>query len=360
MTLQNQIEIALKDACRSFVFSGYQLVTETPKGVFSWEGGTTSYWPNGQAVTDETYFDLGSLTKVILTTSVLARLVERKEIKLKTPLKDYLSIFNGTRYQDLTLEQLLTHQSGLIAWYPFYTEQSLSLLDLFLKKENEFLPLISPSPKPTYSDLGFLLLGEVLKEKFGTLIDLFENEIVQPLQLKDLSFGPLLSKNCAATEFCEVRKKLIQGEVFDLNTAHLGNVCSHAGLFSSAKNLLPWAREWLRAVKGQSEWLSVATAKEFTTIRAIEGSCGPSSMGTWARGWDTKSKAFSSAGRFFSGASFGHLGYPGTSVWIDPEKSGIAILLTNRVHPSRLDERIKRFRPPIHDLVAKFWESHGD
>jgi CubicO group peptidase (beta-lactamase class C family) len=347
-----QIETALKESCRNFVFSGYQFVTESPNGILNWQGGKTSYWPNGQIVTEDTYFDLGSLTKVILTTSVLARLVDAGKIDLNSSLGSFLSEFKGTQYQSITLKDLLTHSSGLVAWYPFYQEKPLSLIESFLKNEKIFLLADAPK-KAVYSDLGFLLLGEVLKQKFGDLQKLFEKEVVEPLELKNISFSPLTANQCAATEYCLERKRLLQGEVFDLNTSYLGPLCSHAGLFSSGKNLLPWAREWLKAVHGNSSWISHKTAKEF--LKRGQGL----SESTWGLGWDTKSKIFSSAGNNFSDTSFGHLGFPGTSVWIDPEKSGVAILLTNRVHPSRLDERIKRFRPIIHDLVAKNWENNG-
>lgn len=349
---QIQIDTALKESCRNFVFSGYQLVTESPNGVLSWQGGKTSYWPNGEAVTENTYFDLGSLTKVILTTSVIARLVDRGKIHLGSTLEDYFSQFKGTEYQRITLKQLLTHSSGLIAWYPFYQEKSPSLIESFVKNEKIFFHG-ELNKKTVYSDLGFLLLGEVLKQKFGDLHKLFEEEVLGPLQLTRIHCGPLSVTQCAATEYCLERKRLIQGEVFDLNTAYLGPLCSHAGLFSSAQSLLPWAREWLKAIHGKSAWISQKVAIEF--IKSGQGS--PDS--TWGVGWDTKSKAFSSAGNYFSNSSFGHLGFPGTSVWVDPEKLGIAILLTNRVHPSRLDERIKRFRPVIHDLIFENWESYG-
>jgi serine-type D-Ala-D-Ala carboxypeptidase len=351
---QNQtlIQNALKEHCQTFVFSGYQLVAESPKGPETWVGGTTSYWPDGLPVTGETLFDLGSLTKVILTTSVMARLVDQGKLEFDSSLVKLIPSFRGTRYESLTLKQLITHSSGLIAWYPFYQEKISDLVACFIQKQDRFFQSVSEC-QTVYSDLGFLLLGEVLKRNFGNLPTLFEQEVLLPLQLKGISFGPLPPFLCAATEYCLERKKLVQGEVFDLNTASLGHVASHAGLFSSAENLLPWAREWLKAVQGKSNWLSQNVALAFTRV----GQGNPPS--TWGMGWDTKSKAFSSAGDLFSKSSFGHLGFPGTSVWIDPEKSGVAILLTNRVHPSRLDERIKRFRPMIHNCIARLWESYG-
>ena len=349
---QIQIENALREGCRTYVFSGCQLAFATGAIEKSFSFGQASYWKGSRPVEEDTYFDLGSLTKVVFTTSVFARLVEQKRVDVNTPVEDFIPAFKKTRYSTITLKQLLTHSSGLVSWNAFYLEKTTDLIEVFLKNERSFLPERS-EVNCVYSDLGFLLLGEVLRLVFGDFKSLFQTEVMSPLRLKEIKFGPLPPEKCAATEFCLERRKLLQGQVFDHNTDFLGGVCSHAGLFSSAKSLLPWAKEWLKAVQGASSWLSPEVAREF--IRGGQ-EIGDS---TWALGWDTKSKAFSSAGDFFSNESFGHLGFPGTSIWIDPINSGVVVLLTNRVHPSRLDERIKRFRPMIHNLIAESWESHG-
>lgn len=350
---QTQIDFALAEALRTHVFSAYQLIAEHKGNALAWTGGKTSYWEGANKVTESTFFDLGSLTKVVATTSIIARLVDREQLSLSLELGEVFPDFKWTKYSKITVEKLLTHSSGLIAWHPFYQEGRKSLVEIFRCNESVFLP-DSAAKKTTYSDLGFLLLGEILKAKFGSIEKLFEDEVLEPLRLKNIVFGPVTQNNCAATEFCIERNRLIQGEVFDLNTAYLGHRSSHAGLFSAAQALLPWAKEWLKSLSGSSDWLSKETAEFF--VKAGRGNPGS----TWALGWDTKSKAFSSAGDFFSMHSFGHLGYPGTSLWIDPANEGIVILLTNRVHPSRLDERIKRFRPLIHNLIAQSWESHGN
>ena len=350
---QTEIDRVLKEGLRTCVFSAYQLTANHNHKTKSWFGGKTSHWSDAQAITESTFFDLGSLTKVIATTSIIARLVDQKKLSLSQNLGDFFKGFKSTAYSSITVQQLLTHSSGLIAWHPFYLEPKIPLTDLFCKNEESFLDR-SNLKKTVYSDLGFLLLGEILNAHFGPFEKLFEDEVLQPLNLRNIQYGPLKNLDCVATEFCLERKKLIQGEVFDLNTAHFGHRCSHAGLFSSAQDLLPWAVEWLSALEGQSRWLTQKTAKVFT--QAGQGESG----GTWALGWDTKSKAFSSAGDFFSNLSFGHLGYPGTSIWVDPASRGVVIFLTNRVHPSRFDERIKKFRPLIHNLISKFWEQHGN
>lgn len=350
----NQINLtnALNEACNTFVFSGYQLAYSFVGNEHSYFGGHTSHWESKTNVLEDTFFDLGSLTKVILTTSVIARLVDRQQIDINSSIEEHVVEFKNTAYASITLKQLLTHSSGLIAWHPFYLEKETEVIPLFLKNAKKFFA-VGGSKTTTYSDLGFLLLGEVLKKQFGNLNDLFHQEVVTPLKLNDIKFGPLPSNQCVATEYCVEREKLLQGEVFDHNTDHLGGICSHAGLFSSAKNLLQWGKGWLDSVQGKSDWISKEVALQF--IKAGQGE----RSGTWALGWDTKSKVFSSAGDKLSAESFGHLGFPGTSVWIDPKKSAVIILLTNRVHPSRWDERIKRFRPQIHNLVVEQWENYG-
>ncbi len=199
-----------------------------------------------------------------------------------------------------------------------------------------------------YSDLDFLLLGLFIKTKWNDLNLAFQEEVVKPLSLSQVRYGKISDKNSvAATEVSTVRDRLLWGEVFDENTFALGGISVHAGLFASAEGLVPYCREWLKALHGKSNWISQKTAQTCTQkTNFVKDS-------TWALGWDTKSPDRSSAGILFSSESFGHLGYPGCSVWIDPKSNLFCIFNTNRVHPSRFDERIRKLRPLIHDAVFK-------
>lgn len=341
----------LNEARETYVFSGYQLRLESPHEKNYIGGGITRYWPKARKVTPSTLFDIGSLTKVVFTTSVMALLVERKRLFLQAPLEKWLHEIRGSWLGQLTIAQCLTHSTGLRSWYPLYLETDKRGLADWFRTHAEKIRASPPQTKTIYSDLGFLLLGLVLEREWGDLKQIFQGFVAKPLGLESTFFGPVKKSSVCATEYCLWRNKLLQGEVFDENCWKLGSVCPHAGLFSTASDLARFCEEWLRALEGKSKWLGKATARIFTRRSAlVKGS-------TWALGWDTKSKNFSSAGDLFSMESFGHLGYTGCSMWVDPENKRFAVFLSNRVHPSRFDERFKRLRPRLHDEAVKYWES---
>lgn len=348
MANPSTIEKILEQARQEYSFSAYQLVTECPGKSLSLAKGILSYWENQSEVTPQSFFDLASLTKPICTVSVLARLVDRKLLEVEWDLEKVAPEWKGSLFGKLKICDLLSHCAGLIDWYPFFQKKSWKE-ELLLTPE-KFL-VRRPREKTQYSDVGFLLLGSVIENVLGSVKDGFEIEVVKPLKLKQVQFGAVAKENSVATEWSTTSGTLLQGKVFDENAFGLGGVAPHAGLFSSAEALRPFCREWLNSLSGKSDWLSKATAEMFVkrTLFIADSS--------WALGWDTRSFIGSSAGSLFSTESFGHLGYTGTSVWIDPVAKGFCIFLTNRVHPSRLDERIRRIRPLIHDEVYDFWRT---
>lgn len=352
-TLKNLLEQAQSE----FQFSGYQLVLSSSEKTHSLYGGLRSYWRLDSPVSSETYFDLASLTKPLLTVSALAQLVDHKKIDLQESIENYDPSWKSSPYGNLLLCDLLSHCSGLLSWFPFFS-QDLDWKTVLLQKPELFLKF-PPRKKTQYSDVGFLILGSVLEAVTQQqLKSIFDLMIKRPLRLNGIEFGPLDSlteKQAVATEWRQEIHSCLEGTSFDENANHLGGVAPHAGLFGSAEALLPFCREWLLAVKGQSSWLTQKTASLFTSRTQFI----PDS--SWALGWDTRSFEGSSAGSFFSEKSFGHLGYTGTSIWIDPVTEIISIFLCNRVHPSRLDERIRRFRPLLHDEIMNsvFKENHG-
>jgi len=269
-----------------------------------------------------TLFDIGSITKVVSTVSIIARLYEKKQLDLEEQV-------NGFKLRDL-----LTHSSGLKAWLPLYQQADKSFNSDWIAKENQ--------GKSVYSDLGFLLIHDYLNLKFGCLENLFKSEVKEPLMLSSTGYNPdKANKNIAATEYCYFRNRLVQGEVFDENTFSLGGISTQAGIFSTSSDMALWGSEWLKARSGKSSWISKETALYFTTkIKS-----------NWALGFDTKSEAGSTLGKSFSSDTFGHLGYPGTSIWIDPTTQSVVVFLTNHIHPSRLDARIKIIRPKLHELL---------
>jgi len=341
---QDPIQKFLESQRLAFVFSAYQIWAEH-RGVSEyWSGGVTDYW-NNEKVGDKLLFDIGSMTKAVVTGSVLARAVDRKQLDLGETVGKYLP---STPYSGLTLHSLLSHSSGLAAWLPFH-QTPMTSVSAWLAQNSSHL---FPTPKPTksvYSDVGFWILGLVIEKIWGDIKTAFETEVKKPLALRGVQFGPVTAAKAVATEFREERRAALRGIVFDENCEAMGGTAAHAGLFATAFGVASWARHWLDARKGRTQWLSAKTAEIFTKVAVP-------TLGSWGLGWDTKSETGSSAGSRFSPNSFGHLGYPGTSVWIDPDSDAFLVTLTNRVHPSRLDERVRVFRPQFHDLMHSRWE----
>ncbi|MCB0405538.1 MAG: beta-lactamase family protein [Bdellovibrionales bacterium] len=344
--LQQRLDQALNER----VFSAYQLYGECRgKELHLW-GGETAYWPGASAVTSGTYFDIGSITKVVATTSLLALEVDAGGLDLSRPVSHFIGELSADPLGDRTLEQLLGHYSGLVWWYPLHkTLKKGETLTQWCEREAAKLVAGPVEEKSVYSDVDFWLLTLVAEDLCGPLGEAFKTRIAKPLELAETVYGPLKSHaHVAATEYRSKRKQPCWGDVFDENAAALGGICGHAGLFSTARGLAPFCREWLLALKGESEWLSQPTAQRFIAR-------SPKVKGDWGLGWDLKSAFGSSCGTLFSEKSFGHLGYPGCSLWIDPEHEAFLIFNSNRVHPLRVDERIREWRPEIHDKAMQYW-----
>jgi CubicO group peptidase (beta-lactamase class C family) len=208
----------------------------------------------------------------------------------------------------------------------------------------------APGRKTVYSDVGFILLGEIIERAAGQNLAAFcEAEIFQPLGMKDTRFNPpreLWNRIAPTEQDNEFRQRLIRGEVHDENAWVMGGVAGHAGLFGTAQDLARFGRRLLAGGGvNETQILKRETIAEFT--RAWPAAEGPAR----GLGWDKPSEP-SSCGRFFSASSYGHLGFTGTSLWIDPEQDLLVILLTNRVHPTRTNEAIRQIRPEVHDAVA--------
>jgi CubicO group peptidase (beta-lactamase class C family) len=266
----------------------------------------------------------------------------------------------------------LTHRSGLPGWRPFYErlEAGGVVPELSGGKQSikqHVLKMIRDEPliyvrgeRSVYSDLGFMLLGFLVERLSGMALDLWcEEEIVRPLRADPMMFCPTAGRaqrdvmrpivdvsRIAPTEQDEWRNRLLHGEVHDENAAAMGGVAGHAGLFGTAESVLAVSGAWLSGYHGRKSILEGELVRQFTTRQKS------AARSSWALGWDTPSVP-SSSGSHFSERSFGHLGYTGTSLWIDPLCELEVVLLSNRVHPSRRNEKIKSFRPYIHDLVYR-------
>jgi beta-glucosidase-like glycosyl hydrolase/CubicO group peptidase (beta-lactamase class C family) len=336
-------------AIRDSAFPGAQ-VAVVRNGVlaFNKSFGRLTYDLSSPAVTSSTLFDLASLTKVVATTAAVMKLYDRGMIKLEDRVNEYLPLFQGEKKDEVTLRHLLTHTSGLPAYRAFFrccTSPTQALDSLYAT------PLVaSPGDSVIYSDPGMMLLGRVVEAVSGLTLDVFvRNEFFAPLRMQNTMFNPL-SKGMPSVAPTEVdtiwRRRTLQGEVHDENASLFGGVSGHAGLFSTAGDLAKFMRMLMNGgTYGGVRYLRESTVREFTEK-------GPDS-GTRALGWDTKSAKQSSAGDLFSMKSFGHTGFTGTSIWADPERDLFVVLLTNRVYPTRTNQKISRVRPQLHDLVVR-------
>ena len=312
--------------------------------------GTLSFDPAATATTDDTIFDLASLTKVLSTTPLLMRDVECGALALEDRVVDYIPEWQGADRASVTLRDLLAHCGGLAAHRPFY---------LSLRGRAEFQRAIcaepleyAPRSKSIYSDLGFMLLGFML-ERESSLPERFTTMLTQMGGLQDLQFNPpeIWKQRTAPTEFDQWRGRLLLGEVDDNNTFALGGAAGQAGLFGSAAAVGECARHLLQVRAGRTGVFRRDTLETFITRRPdIPGS-------SRALGWDTMLPT-SSCGTRMSSTAFGHTGFTGTSLWIDPVRRAYVVLLTNRVHPTPANQAIGEVRRAVHDAVFEAWDKH--
>jgi CubicO group peptidase (beta-lactamase class C family) len=310
--------------------------------------GRLTYEADAPPVTAGTLYDLASLTKVVATTTMAMILFDEGRLDLDQPVRELLPGFQGPGKEAVTVRHLLTHSSGLPAVAPLYKE--VQGRAAYLERIQAMDLVYPPGSRSEYSDLGIILLGAILEGAAGQPLEAFVRaRVFGPLGMRDTLFRPPagLRPRIAPTEFDPWRGRLIQGEVHDENAFAMGGVAPHAGLFSTAGDLARFARMLLNggSLDGRRT-LSRQTVELFTRRAGIPGS-------DRALGWDTKSAEGSSAGTLLSSRSFGHTGFTGTSIWIDPERQLFIILLTNRVHPTRENNLIREARPAVADAVVR-------
>jgi CubicO group peptidase (beta-lactamase class C family) len=314
--------------------------------------GRLTYEPDAPPVTASTLYDLASLTKVVATTTMAMILVDAGRLDLDQPVREILPGFQGPGKDAVTVRHLLTHSSGLPAIVPLYKEVPLQKKTraAFIERMQALDLEYSAGSRSVYSDPGIILLGEILERAAGQPLEAFVRErVFEPLGMRETMFRPPaeLRSRIAPTEFDPWRGRLIQGEVHDENAFAMGGVAPHAGLFSTAGDLARFAQMLLNGGITNGRRIVSREAVELFTRRAgIPGS-------DRALGWDTKSAEGSSAGTLLSSRSFGHTGFTGTSIWIDPERQLFIILLTNRVHPTRENNLIREARPAVADAVVR-------
>ncbi len=344
-----RVDTLIREQIARGAFPGAQLAVVRPDTVlFARSYGRQTYDSTAPAIDARTMYDIASLTKVVGTTAAAMKLYEEGHLHLDSSVASYLPEFGVHGKEEITIRQLLTHRSGLKPYRLFYliADSAEAVLDSIYSAP----PAYVPGSRTAYSDLGMITLAKVIERITGMSLDRYlDEEFYGPLGMERTMFRPpdSLRALTAPTEIDTVwRGRLVQGEVHDETAALLGGVAGHAGLFSTARDLTRFIRMLLNGgtLDGRQYFLP-STISLFTTRQ--------SNTSTRALGWDTRSVSGSSSGHYFSMKSFGHTGFTGTSIWIDPvEKLGI-VFLTNRVYPTRSNRQLPHFRSVLHDAVRE-------
>ena len=352
----------------------------------------------GAPIGPSTRFDLASLTKPLATVPLVMNAVARRIISLNDSLAHFFGEAVPIEKRGITVRHLLNHSSGLAPYRQFFRE----LVNISPEDRREAVVAMilndpldnAPGSTAAYSDLGYILLGAILERTFGDRLDRLAREIVfappaptrdsnagqagnvgqafQPaIAFNELHFCPLRTEvgpdvipdrvpdlpeagiQYAAAEFCPWRKRLLVGEVSDENAWSLDGVAGHAGLFGTVHGVFAMVcllRDIYLGRLSHSLFTQEIARLFWTRTGVPEGS-------TWALGFDTPRLLESSAGKYFPQNSVGHLGFTGTSFWLDPDRDVLVVLLANRVHPSRENDSFKKFRPVVHDLVMEALEN---
>lgn len=303
--------------------------------------GRQTYDEDSPMITTETIFDLASVSKVVATTTAAMILFDEGKLDLDQKVSFYLSEFGNNGKENITVRNLLLHNSGLRAWRPYYNNYSSAeeVINAIMNEELDY----PTGSKMVYSDPGMITLQKVIEKISGLTLDEFiKKSIFDPLNMNRTMYNPPqeLWFNIPPTQ------PGYKGKVHDGNAAILGGVAGHAGLFAPASDLIIFCKLMMQKGKyGNRQYIKPETIESWTSKQSAQSSRGI--------GWDTKSQTGSSAGNLFSDNSFGHTGFTGTSLWLDKEKDLFVILLTNRVYPDSENRKISELRPRLHDAVVK-------
>jgi len=349
-----------REAIRQNAFPGAVLHVAGPEGVVFHEAfGHARLHPEPSAMTPDSVFDLASLTKPLGAALGTALLVDRGDLEWDSTLRELLDLPASVASSKgpIRVRHLLDHRSGLPAFRAYYmrfrgcegASNKERVRSMILDE-----PFVAPPGSRTcYSDLGYMVIEWVIERVTGEGMDRWlDRELFRPLGLKDTEFHPAgrpdASDRFVQTAYCAYRKRYLQGEVHDRNAFAMGGFSGHAGLFATARDIHEILSVLYRCYTGEERLvLSPRRVRElFAETDAPQGS-------TFRMGFDTPSAEGSSAGSLFSGNSVGHLGFTGTSFWMDLESGFSVVLLTNRLLARPRNSRIRGFRPLLHDLVWK-------
>lgn len=344
-----KVDAIMNNAVRDSAFpGGVLLVGYRGKVVYNKAFGKYTYDTKAKTVTTNSIFDLASLTKVTATTPAAMLLCDEGKLNLDDKVIKYLPLFGNNGKENITIRNLLLHNSGLPSFKPFYKtcRNAKEEIAAIMNSELEF----EPGTKYLYSDLGMIVLQKVIEKITRLPLDQFiKTRLFDKLGMNNTFYNPSKYRRneCLPTEIDNYwRNRLLQGEVHDETAFMLKGIAGNAGLFSTAADLAVYVNILLNdGVYGNKVIFKSETVKAWTARQS-----GLSSRGL---GWDTKTDEKSSSGSKFSKNSFGHTGFTGTSIWVDKDKKLFVILLTNRVYPTRNNSSLSTIRPKIHDAVVK-------
>ncbi|MEM9176685.1 MAG: serine hydrolase domain-containing protein [Myxococcota bacterium] len=369
-----KVETALDKAIEKQETAGAVVLARMPREgevlEYAWVRGLAAARPERLPMRRDTIFDLASLTKPIATTSAIMMLVEEGGIALDDPVAKVLPTFAERGKEAVTIRHLLTHSAGLKPVREFHElliqkerktgerligtpEGKAWIVDRVLRSA----PVHEPGAAAVYGDLNFITLSALVEEVSKQPFDEFcESRIFTRLGLVETRFFPIpvdgsqaapdtVRRRVAATENCAWRERIVWGEAHDPNCSAMGGVAGHAGLFSTADDVMRFGQLFLDAYHGRNESLPPDRVREFCEKQFLPESSD------WAIGWDTPTRGVSTSGELFSDKSVGHTGFTGTSLWIDLERELIVVMLTNRIH--QVVKRSKfALRPKVHDAIV--------
>jgi CubicO group peptidase (beta-lactamase class C family) len=370
-----KVEKALDKAIERQEIPGAVVLARMPREgellEYSWVRGLAAARPERLPMRRDTIFDLASLTKPIATTTAIMMLVDEGSISLDDPVAKTLPSFADRGKEAVTIRHLLSHSGGLKPWRGFHElliqkerktgERLLGTRegrDWILDRVLRGALVHEPGAAAVYGDLDFIVLAAVVEAVSKQPFDEFcESRIFTRLGLIDTRFFPIpvdgsqavpdrIRRRVAATENCSWRERIIWGEVHDPNASAMGGVAGHAGLFSTADDVMRFGQLFIDAYHGRNDSLPGDRVREFSERQLLPESSD------WALGWDTPTKGNSSSGQHFSPKSVGHLGFTGTSLWIDLERELVIVMLTNRIHQVAKRSRFD-LRPKVHDAIVE-------
>jgi len=357
LKIYTELECLFKQSIKEEIFPGavvgISVFSGSKKEIFLASFGSATY--DGLPLSKEIFYDLASLTKPLATTLAVISLLKNKILDLQDTLSDLLEIELPKDKKNIKLIHLLGHCSGLPAYRPYFKDLAGKKKyrgSAVIKKIMAEKMAYKTGESQLYSDLGFMLIGEIIKKKTSLRLDEYVNKkIYKPMGIDKLLFFNFNNKikkgvNYAPTELCNWRKKLLYGQVHDDNAFTMQGVAGHAGMFGNIYGVTALVNYLIDIIEGRKDHPDINREYLNKFIKKNNNEY-------FGLGFDTPSSENSSSGHYFSEKSFGHLGFTGTSFWVDLEKKISIVLLTNRVHPDRKNEKIRKFRPVFHDLIMK-------